>query len=103
MGNNLLYIDRYESDICALKSETAWISSCLDERIDAVSDSFSTVQADVEACKERIDELFRLLRPVLDAQADKPKQNGFGKFLNQMISKLIFPIIYDIIYIEENK
>ena len=74
MGNNLLYIDRYESDICALKSETAWISSCLDERIDAVSDSFSTVQADVEACKERIDELFRLLRPVLDAQADKPKQ-----------------------------
>lgn len=73
-SNNLLYIDRYESDICALKSETAWISSCLDERIDAVSDSFSTVQAEVEACKERIDELFRLLRPVLDAQADRPKQ-----------------------------
>lgn len=91
MGNNLLYIDRYESDICALKSETAWISSCLDERIDAVSDSFSTVQADVEACKERIDELFRLLRPVLDAQADKPKQKWLWEIFEPNDIEIDFP------------
>ena len=91
MCNNLLYIDRYESDICALKSETAWISSCLDERIDAVSDSFSTVQADVEACKERIDELFRLLRPVLDAQADKPKQKWLWEIFEPNDIEIDFP------------
>lgn len=91
MGNNLLYIDRYESDICALKSETAWISSCLDERIDAVSDSFSTVQAEVEACKERIDELFRLLRPVLDAQADKPKQKWLWEIFEPNDIEIDFP------------
>jgi hypothetical protein len=91
MGNNLLYIDRYESDICALKSETAWISSCLDERIDAVSDSFSTVQADVEACKERIDELFRLLRPVLDAQADRPKQKWLWEIFEPNDIEIDFP------------
>lgn len=90
-SNNLLYIDRYESDICALKSETAWISSCLDERIDAVSDSFSTVQADVEACKERIDELFRLLRPVLDAQADKPKQKWLWEIFEPNDIEIDFP------------
>ena len=91
MGNNLLYIDRYESDICALKSETAWISSCLDERIDAVSDSFSTVQADVEACKGRIDELFRLLRPVLDAQADRPKQKWLWEIFEPNDIEIDFP------------
>lgn len=91
MGNNLLYIDRYESDICALKSETAWISSCLDERIDAVSDSFSTVQAEVEACKERIDELFRLLRPVLDAQADRPKQKWLWEIFEPNDIEIDFP------------
>lgn len=91
MGSNLLYIDRYESDICALKSETAWISSCLDERIDAVSDSFSTVQADVEACKERIDELFRLLRPVLDAQADRPKQKWLWEIFEPNDIEIDFP------------
>ena len=91
MGNNLLYIDRYESDICALKSETAWISSCLDERIDAVSDSFSTVQADIEACKERIDELFRLLRPVLDAQADRPKQKWLWEIFEPNDIEIDFP------------
>lgn len=90
-SNNLLYIDRYESDICALKSETAWISSCLDERIDAVSDSFSTVQADVEACKERIDELFRLLRPVLDAQADRPKQKWLWEIFEPNDIEIDFP------------
>lgn len=91
MGNNLLYIDRYESDICALKSETAWISSCLDERIDAVSDSFSTVQAEVEACKERIDELFALLRPVLDAQADRPKQKWLWEIFEPNDIEIDFP------------
>ena len=91
MGNNLLYIDRYESDICALKSETAWISSCLDERIDAVSDSFSTVQAEVEACKERIDELFRLLRPVLDAQTDRPKQKWLWEIFEPNDIEIDFP------------
>lgn len=90
-SNNLLYIDRYESDICALKSETAWISSCLDERIDAVSDSFSTVQAEVEACKERIDELFRLLRPVLDAQADRPKQKWLWEIFEPNDIEIDFP------------
>lgn len=91
MGNNLLYIDRYESDLYALKDETAWISSCLDERIDAVSDSFSTVQAEVEACKERIDELFRLLRPVLDAQADKPKQKWLWEIFEPNDIEIDFP------------
>lgn len=91
MGNNLLYIDRYESDICALKSETAWISSCLDERIDAVSDSFSTVQAEVEACKERIGELFALLRPVLDAQADRPKQKWLWEIFEPNDIEIDFP------------
>jgi hypothetical protein len=91
MGNNLLYIDRYESDLCALKSETAWISNCLDERIDAVSDSFSTIQADVEACKERIDELFRLLRPVLDAQADRPKQKWLWEIFEPNDIEIDFP------------
>lgn len=91
MGNNLLYIDRYESDLYALKDETAWISSCLDERIDAVSDSFSTVQADVEACKERIDELFRLLRPVLDAQADRLKQKWLWEIFEPNDIEIDFP------------
>lgn len=75
MGNKLtcIDIDEYKSDIYSLRSETAYISSCLDDRIDAVSDRFETVTDRIKECEERIDELFHLLRPVLDAQADKPK------------------------------
>ena len=75
MGNKLtcIDIDAYKSDIYSLRSETAYISSCLDNRIDAVSDRFETVTNRIKECEGRIDELFHLLRPVLDAQADKPK------------------------------
>lgn len=89
--NDLVYIDKYESDIHALKSETAWISSCLDERIDAVNDGFSTVQADVEVCKERIDELFTLLRPVLDAMTEKPKQKWLWEIFEPNNIEIDFP------------
>ena len=75
MGNKLtcIDIDAYKSDIYSLRSETAYISSCLDDRIDAVSDRFETVMDRIKECEQRIDELFHLLGPVLDAQADRPK------------------------------
>jgi hypothetical protein len=67
MGTDLLHIDKYEADIHALKSETVWLTNCLNERIGVVHDSFDSVKDEIAECKGRIDELFALLRPVLDA------------------------------------
>ena len=86
MATELKYINNY-----ALKDETAWLTTCLNERIDTVSDRFGDFTADIEACKERIDELFRLLRPVLDAQTDKPKQKWLWEIFEPNDIEIDFP------------
>lgn len=93
MGSDLIYIDvdGYKSDIYALKDETAYLSSCLDERIDAVADKFDTVGYRIEECEKRIDELFALLRPVLDAMTEKPKQKWLWEIFEPNDIEIDFP------------
>ena len=93
MGNDLVYIDidKYKSDIYALKDETTYLSSCLDERIDAVADKFETVGYRIAECEKRIDELFTLLRPVLDAMTEKPKQKWLWEIFEPNDIEIDFP------------
>lgn len=91
MYENYLSIDKYRSDVYALKDEAVYLSSCLDERIDAVADKFETVGDRIEECEKRIDELFALLRPVLDAQTDRPKQKWLWEIFEPNDIEIDFP------------
>ena len=86
MATELVYVNNY-----ALKDETTWLTTCLNERIDAVSDRFGDFKDDIQACKVRIDELFCLIRPVLDAQTDKPKQKWLWEIFEPNDIEIDFP------------
>ena len=83
-----VYFDQHEHDIDCLRSEVFYM---LDERVDTVSDTMSNLRAKIDKARDDIDELFSLLRPVLDAQTDKPKQKWLWEIFEPNDIEIDFP------------
>ena len=75
MGTKLDY-DRYGEYLTYAKhsDDLSYVDYKITSSIDDVTSAIEGLKDRVDYEANRIDELFALLRPVLDAQAEKPKQ-----------------------------
>lgn len=75
MGTKLDY-DRYGEYLTYAKhsDDLSYVDYKITSSIDDVTSSIERLKDRIDCESNRIDELFALLRPVLDAQAEKPKQ-----------------------------
>lgn len=93
MGNDKyqVYFDKHEHDIGCLRSEAVYMTTMLDERVDAVSDTIGDLRDQVDRARADIDELFCLLGPVLDAMTDRPKQKWLWEIFEPNDIEIDFP------------
>ena len=83
LGEYLTY-DKHSSDL-------AYVDYKITSSIDDVSYSLSQLKDRINYEGDRIDELFRLLRPVLDAQTEKPKQKWLWEIFEPNDIEIDFP------------
>ena len=86
--------DRYEqyiSDLDDGRADIKFGNHEITSSIDTVKYSIDRLQDQINYETNRIDELFALLRPVLDAQAEKPKQKWLWEIFEPNDIEIDFP------------
>ena len=87
--------DRYEQYISYLNDGRAdikfFVNHEITSSIDTVKYSINQLQDQINYESNRIDELFTLLGPVLDAQAEKPKQKWLWEIFEPNDIEIDFP------------
>lgn len=73
------------------KTNVEFVDHEITSSIDTVKCSIDRLQDQITYESKRIDELFTLLRPVLDAQTEKPKQKWLWEIFEPNDIEIDFP------------